>query len=534
MELSGAINIKDEDKFDSLDLPSQDVQIEYRIITPFIVKDYEDDEKKNGDVTIRGPVYVGDKDMLDRHNELVDYEAMMAAWDKYSKNPVILYNHSKTYGVIGKMTNVSMDEWEDYGTVPIGTAMIDSGEKDITRKIQKGMLKAFSIGFIAKAAVKICEDEDKECYIRFTEIDWVETSVVDVPASPGALFSVEKKFTWNNTKSLAEKTGCGCGCKGEAIESNTCGTKDSESAENLTEKEMVGVDIYTTEEEASARAEEIGCSGFHTMENDEGEILYMPCSTHDDYESSTGDSEEVELSANDLVKNPDEPPLDSTEHTDMSTTEEKSISEDAETIDEPIIEEAVIEEQTVELTTDATIVETKDAEEAVEEEVVEEEIEVSEEVVEIKEAEATEDSATPSGVEVLMEVVGVLKELNDRMTKMESTVDATATLESEIAELKSVVEARDATISELTEAKSVAEQEAEIESEVSKRVAKTLSEVGVEMDAPTASRKSAIVDAVVESETKTSHRFDPQPNVSPGMNGLAKWLEANIAGKGRN
>ena len=144
-----------------------------------------------------------------------------------------------------------------------------------------------------------------------------------------------------------------------------------------------------------------------------------------------------------------------------------------------------------------------------------------------------EESATPSGVEVLMEVVGVLKELNDRMTKMESAVDATATLESEIAELKSVVEARDATISELTEAKSVAEQEAEIESEVSKRVAKTLSEVGVEVEAPIASRKSAIVDTVVADVNKAS-RFDPQPNVSPGMNGLAKWLEANLAGKGRN
>ena len=72
---------------------------------------------------------------------------------------------------------------------------------------------------------------------------------------------------------------------------------------------MVGGDIYTTEEEALARAEELGCSGFHTMENDEGETLYMPCSSHDDYESSTGDSEEVELSANDLVKNPDSHPF---------------------------------------------------------------------------------------------------------------------------------------------------------------------------------------------------------------------------------
>lgn len=523
MELSGAINVKDEGKFDSLDLPSQDVQIEYRIITPFRTVDKALDDDKTKDTVIRGPVYVGDADMLDRHGELVDYEAMMAAWDKYSKNPVILYNHSKTYGVIGKMTNVSMDEWDDYGMVPVGTAQIDEGESDITRKIQKGMLKAFSIGFIAKAAVKICEGEDEECYIRFTEIDWVETSVVDVPASPGALFSVEKKFTWNNAKTLAEKTGCGCGCKGEAIESNTCGTKSPESAENLTEKEMVGVDVYTTEEEAVSRAEELGCSGFHTMEDDEGNTLYMPCNTHEDYESSTGDSEEVELSANDLVKNPDSHPFDSTELTDMSTTEEKSISEDAETIDEPVIEEAEVEEVVIELTENEETIETKSEE-------VSEEV-VSEEVI-TEDAEATiEESTTPSGVEVLMEVVGVLKELNDRMDRMESAVDATTTLSSEIAELKSIVEARDATISELTEAKSVAEQEAAIELEVSKRVAKTLTEVGVEIEAPVANRKSA--PAMVPVAETTTQRFDPQPNVSPGMNGLAKWLEANIAGKGQ-
>jgi HK97 family phage prohead protease len=469
--------------------------------------------------------------MLDRHGELVDYDAMMLAWDKYSKNPVILYNHSKTYGVIGKMTNVSMDEWDDYGMVPVGTAMIDEGESDITRKINKGMLKAFSIGFIAKAAVKICEGEDEECYIRFTEIDWVETSVVDVPASPGALFSVEKKFTWNNAKTLAEKSaGCGCGCKGTSIETNSCTTETTEEkleVDGQGQKEMVGVDVYTTEEEASARAIELGCSGFHTLEDVDGNTLFMPCNTHEDYESLTEDSEEVELSANDLVKNPDSHRLRITELEDMSLTEEKSTDDIVETLaEEPVIEEAAIEE-VVELTVEETVVETK---EAVSEEAVVEE-EVTEEVI-TEDAEAdVEDSSPASGVEVLMEVVGVLKSITERMDSLESKVDATETYSAEIAELKSIVEARDATIVELTEAKTVAETEAAIELEVSKRVAKTLTEVGVEMEAPIASRKSAIVDDA--STILKSHRFDPQPTVSPGMNGLAKWLEANIAGKGQ-
>ena len=139
---------------------------------------------------IRGAVYVGGDDMLDRHGELVESKAIMNAWEKYSKNPVILYNHSKTYGVIGRMTDVSMEDVNGV-SIPMGTAIIDGGEKDITRKIRKGMLKAFSIGFIAKATVKECKD-DESCYMKFTEIDWVETSVVDVPASPDALFSVQK------------------------------------------------------------------------------------------------------------------------------------------------------------------------------------------------------------------------------------------------------------------------------------------------------------------------------------------------------
>lgn len=197
MERLNAVLVKDDaDQWATRKGEEREVDVVLRVQTPFrVVKDgHMDDEyeKADDDVLVSGPVYVGDANMLDRHSELVEMSAIVEAWAGYKNNPVILYNHRKDYGVIGKMLDVTMGSYEGVeGEVPIGRAVIDGGEKDITRKIRKGMLKAFSIGFIAKAAVKECKDEDT-CYMKFTEIDWLETSVVDVPASPGAIFNVEK------------------------------------------------------------------------------------------------------------------------------------------------------------------------------------------------------------------------------------------------------------------------------------------------------------------------------------------------------
>ena len=75
-DLDSATVLMDETKFDSLDIPVSDtVEIHYRMITPFKVKMGEDDE----DVKIKGPVYVGNEAMLDRHSELVDMKAIMNA-----------------------------------------------------------------------------------------------------------------------------------------------------------------------------------------------------------------------------------------------------------------------------------------------------------------------------------------------------------------------------------------------------------------------------------------------------------------------
>ena len=54
-------------------------------------------------------------------------------------------------------------------------------------------------------------------------------------------------------------------------------------------------DVYTTQDEAEARAEELGGSGFHEHEFD-GEVVYMPFETHEEYEAAMkayDDEEEI-------------------------------------------------------------------------------------------------------------------------------------------------------------------------------------------------------------------------------------------------
>ena len=52
-------------------------------------------------------------------------------------------------------------------------------------------------------------------------------------------------------------------------------------------KEEVREDVFSTVEEAESRAKKIGCVGTHSHGED-GEIVYMPCKTHDEYTKLTG------------------------------------------------------------------------------------------------------------------------------------------------------------------------------------------------------------------------------------------------------
>lgn len=522
--IEAATVIRDEAKFDSLPADSQPVEIHYQFITPFQKASYkaQDEGLDENDVVIEGPVYVGNEAMLDRHGELVDVDAIMGAWNGYAKNPVILFNHSKTYGVIGKMTEVKLGGWDGLdGKVPIGRAVIDGGEGDITRKIRKGMLKAFSIGFIAKAAVKECIDGDEEsCYIRFTEIEWVETSVVDVPASPDALFAVEKRVVWGG---------------------KSCVVCESDDSDDSNSKEAVGVDLFTTEEEALDRAEELGCEGKHTHYDENGDELFMPCESMEEYESVVGEGDDELLSLQGLTEIVDGLAIavdrlvkrdENRESTDFSESVNNPVieglgSEGTEMTDEEITEiveeeTALVESEIVEPVVEP--VEIKQVEQEIEEEIPEEVVseevvpEVSEEAVPEQPVELANEMPKPA--EVLLEVVKALSFLDATVTEMKNTLDTVSELQTQIDELK-------ASLGEVTEAKAVAEQEALIEAEVAKRVASVIGETPT--TPAVAERKSATAD----THTPTGvTRFDPQPEVSKGMNGLANWLENQLATRG--
>jgi|9_EtaG_2_1085328.scaffolds.fasta_scaffold01004_8 HK97 family phage portal protein len=65
--------------------------------------------------------------------------------------------------------------------------------------------------------------------------------------------------------------------------------QDAEKAYGIIDesKAKVAKDVFTTESEAQARAEEIGCFGTHFHDTDNGKV-YMPCASHADYRRLTG------------------------------------------------------------------------------------------------------------------------------------------------------------------------------------------------------------------------------------------------------
>jgi len=224
-----------------------------------------EDELGEG-VLIEGPVSSG---VTDRDGDIVDPGAVMKAWDEYKKNPIILHNPQR--GGIGKMVDVRMGEWPGLDhKVPIGTALIDGSEKEIVHKVRKGIIRAFSIGFIAKSdGIERTADEDGRVSHRFIEIDWVETSVVDIPSNPMALFDVVKDVMRVQTKSAAPDSfnnpfSMWVFSKGEKMSTDTV-------METVNEDELV-VEEPTTEEPVT----EIKETSEMEMETEDTEVTEDP------------------------------------------------------------------------------------------------------------------------------------------------------------------------------------------------------------------------------------------------------------------
>lgn len=495
--------VVDSELFSSIAGEAKEAVFEYRLTMPFKVDKEHTPDHDDDDVVVYGPVYVGDESMLDRHKELVDAKAIMASWESYNKNPVILYNHRKDYGVIGLMESVEMGMFEKPDGEKIeavyGRARIDGGEKDITRKINKGMLRAFSIGFIAKAGVK--QGAGDEEYLTFTEIEWIETSVVDIPASPNALFGVSKSLiSYDGVKHILavedrDESYVVEFAKhemGDEPAPPTDGTELSIDAEILVELTDT---IAGLEAKLAELQEQIGSPiGGDTVKGHDDSQQAM---TEQEIAVTEEVTEEVvELSA------PEEE-IKTTEVVEVKSEE----TEETEEVTEEVVEEAA--EEVLEEELPEEVVE-ESADEPVDEELADELVELSEET---------------TGVEVLSEVVSALTSVETGLKDLVARLDETDNLKTLLAE-------RDATIASLTESKAAAEAEAQIEAEVSRRLGEKMAEIGMPApSAPSATPKSLSPTNKTVTEKSGPTRHDPQPEVSSGMASLGSWLEGRLAGK---
>ena len=526
--LVNATIVSDESVFSAIEGEAKEVVFEYRIHTPFTISkehkpDHEGYDKDEDDVVVYGPVYVGDEKMLDRHKELVAPEAIMESWESYAKNPVILYNHRKDYGVIGMMEHVEMGDYEKPDGTKIqavfGRARIDSGEEAIVRKIRKGMLKAFSIGFIAKAAIK--EGRGDDAYLKFVNIEWIETSVVDIPASPNALFNVSKSLVeYDGTKhviAVEERDGSyviefG---KSEDVPDEPAapmeGTELSYSADDVVEllDAIAGLEAKLADLE-SRMGEPIGGDTVKTHDENHDDMTEAQIAE----ESIDEVDETVELSA----------PVEEETFTIKSEDHIKSDEELEEEESEEGLEEEAVEEEAVEEAEEEAV------EEAVEEEAVEEvlEEELVEEVAEATEEESNDEPVETKDEEVTTEVA-VLSEVVNGLNGVESKVaDLIARLD-ESESLKALLAEKDAEIATLNETLEANAKQAEFEAAVEERVAERLAEEGVETAPAKPKSLSPLPTDVLTKKDVTGH--DPQPQVSKGMAHLGAWLEGRLGGR---
>lgn len=513
--LLNATVVHDDALFASIEGEEKTITFEYKINTPFTVDKAHKPEHDENDVVVYGPVYVGDEKMLDRHKELVSPEAIMESWASYEKNPVILYNHRKDYGVIGRMESVEMGSYEKPDGEKIqavfGRAIIDGGEENITRKIRKGMLKAFSIGFIAKAAIK--EGRGDDAYLKFTNIEWIETSVVDIPASPNALFNVSKSIVeYDGSKhiiAVEEREGSYLIEFGKSEDTPDTPSSPEEGTEMQFEADEI-IELLDTIAGLEAKLSNLESRLPEPIGGD-------TVKTHEDSQPTMTEAELAEEVEEVVEETPTE--LSAPEETFTVKSEDHIKSEEGE---EEVLEEATEEEEAEEA-----------EEEVVEEEVLEEEVleeEVVEEVAEATEEESAEVPVETKDEEVTTEVA-VLSEVVNGLTSVESKVSDLIARLDESESLKALLAEKDAEIATLSETIDANAKQAEFDAAVDAKVAEKLSEVGI---APATASPKSLSPAKPHGDILTdvtTHDKGASPQVSKGMAHLGAWLEGRLGGR---
>lgn len=218
------------------------------------------EKAKDGRRLITGVI---SSDQVDKHGEIVDPAAVINSKDAYMEFPTIRMMHEANQ--VGR----ALDLWREGNKVWAEVEIFDDEDK-IWNRIQKGYLRAFSIGFRVINYKEYCPNGlDEQCYIMFTEIMLVEVSLVDSPANTDAVFQMKEQLkeiggdslvnkliikVENKDKETTSNIGDGVeenieNTKGETMEKETeMGTEEELPVTEPVEEETVEPVIEETEE----------------------------------------------------------------------------------------------------------------------------------------------------------------------------------------------------------------------------------------------------------------------------------------------
>ncbi|HUW58150.1 MAG TPA: hypothetical protein VMZ92_16040, partial [Planctomycetota bacterium] len=121
---------------------------------------------------------------LDREQERVDPSGADLA--NFRLNPVLLWAHDHETPAIGTMADVTVEDGKLLGKANIDPAEVDPFAGMIKAKVERGTIRAGSIGFRPKK-VEVVEDETDPTRLIYRAWELLEFSLCNVPMHPRAL-----------------------------------------------------------------------------------------------------------------------------------------------------------------------------------------------------------------------------------------------------------------------------------------------------------------------------------------------------------
>jgi len=135
----------------------------------------------------------------------------------YMENPKIFFQHQQT-GIMpegNNETKYSIGLAVEAGVNELGPWIIAKISKDskitpegVIERIKKGLIHTFSVGLLALSEEYVCANKNA-CFLLIDKIDWLETSIVEIPASKHSHFTIIENLPEGSRLNSFVKYGLG-------------------------------------------------------------------------------------------------------------------------------------------------------------------------------------------------------------------------------------------------------------------------------------------------------------------------------------